>query len=206
MSLQVNNFVGQSSFFSRLNLKDICLATNGKFGKETFPAAVISIKTPDTTSTVFESGENLNTGGKNMYDSLLSMYLIQLCIVRDLGRNVRLKNFDVSNIATSADLGYEVDLVEFHRLHQADTFIHARFKGMTWKTHTELNEPVTLSIFGSGKLLAVGLESIEQIPRVEKLFDIIKTFKKDGGIKRIENVKKRKRLLTEPIVYTNKIR
>lgn len=204
IKIQVNNYVAKSSFFSRSDLKEICLVTNGKLGKKTFPAAVVSIKNPETTTTIFESGEILSTGSNDIYNSLLSMYLIQLTIVRDLGLNIRLKNYEVSNIACSADLGYEVDLEEFHRLHQADTFLHARFKGMTFKTQTEIGEPITLSIFPSGKLNAVGLKSIHQIPRVQKLFDVIKKFEK-GSIRNTENPKKRKRLLTEPITYTNKM-
>lgn len=163
-------------FDSHIDRRALANLSHGKFAASTFPATVTKIKYPETTNCCFQTGKNVNTGAKTEDEALLSLYLIQKCLVMRGGLQVRLRNMTVENVATSTNLGYKIDVKAFHAAHEAESEIHDLFTGMPWRTRLSDNTKITFVVFAGGKVLPVGVKNFKVLALIQEKLRYFKDY------------------------------
>lgn len=139
------------------------------------------------TDSHFTSGENVVTGGTSVLANMLVAYQYIRRLSHDLGVDLRVCNVAVQNIVCSANLGYELN-PEWIAQHADREMIEVfywpqEFVGLTWMTEED-GVKIAFVVFDSGKVVALGLKSEEQIPVAERrMHRLIGPFKKVGNEK-----------------------
>lgn len=164
------NVVGTADARQSLNLKLVCMATNGKLGMGVFPSAISKMKYPRSTNCAFETGKLVNTGSRSVVKALLSlrMYVDRLTDV--LGRPHSYWDYNVQNIVGSLRVGFRLNLNMLYddriRLRRQDCkWEPDSFRGLKLET---AYKDITMIIFETGKIIVTGPSKFNRIALAEE--------------------------------------
>jgi TATA-box binding protein (TBP) (component of TFIID and TFIIIB) len=134
------------------------------------------------TDSQFKSGQNVVAGGTSVSANTLIAYMFIRRLSHDLDIDLRIYNMQTQNIVCSADLGYELNpewIVQEADANGWDVYYTPEeFIGLTWITNTN-GIKIVFVVFSTGKIVATGIKSMDQIPIAEKrMHDLIGPFRK----------------------------
>ncbi|MCL7024508.1 hypothetical protein MKW94_019865 [Papaver nudicaule] len=141
---KIQNIVSTVNLDCKLNLKQIALkARNAEYNPRRFAAVIMRLKDPKTTALIFQSGK------------------VYACVVQKLGFPAKFKDFKIQNIVTSCDVNFLIRLetLQYHNSRNYSAYDPEIFPGMIYKMKKPL---ITMLIFGSGKVVIVGVSWIER--------------------------------------------
>lgn len=91
------------------------LLTRGRYDAQLFPSVITHLQTNCTLS-IFATGNNMATGGRSQYLSIVSALLLADRINRIVpGKCARVTKWNIVNLVTSVHLGYDLDIDKLQR-------------------------------------------------------------------------------------------
>lgn len=110
----LQNLVSTVNLCTKLDLKQIALnCRNTEYNPKRFAAAIMKIRNPKTTALVFGSGKMVCTGAKSEADSKTAAKKFAR-IIRDVGNQVKFKEFKIQNIVASCGVGFPIALEKLY--------------------------------------------------------------------------------------------
>lgn len=125
---------------------------------------IMRIRDPKTTALIFSSGKMVCTGAKSEEESKRAARKYAKNI-RQIGFDVKFKDFKVQNIVGSCGVGFAVRLENLSNSKSHSTFCTYEpevFPGLIYRM---LNPKIVLLIFCSGKIVLTGAKTKEDINR-----------------------------------------
>ena len=172
---QIVNIVSMVDLGTKLNLREIALqCSNSEYNPSRINAVVIRIKKPTTAALIFNTGIMIVLGAKDEENSKKAAKIFAKSI-KQLGYDVKFKNFKIVNIVANCDLGFPILLTQLslelnaklskvQSLNKEDKKIcyyeAELFPGLIY--HMRKPE-LTLLVFQSGKMNFVGAKNKDDI-------------------------------------------
>ena len=123
------------------------------------------------TDSQFKSGQNVVAGGTSVASNTLIAYMFIRRLSHDLGLDLRVYNMQTQNIVCSTYLGYELNpewIVQEADAHGWEVYYcPEEFIGLSWITN-EHGVKIVFVVFSTGKIVATGIKTMEQIPIAEE--------------------------------------
>ena len=173
---KVTNVVSMFYVGCKLNLKEIADKFNEKgnyffeYNNRKFNAMKLRLKEPKTIALIFDSGRIVVTGAKNEEDSEKAAKKFAK-IIRSVGYNVKFKDFLITNMSGTYNLGFNIRLnklcVSLCNKCKVDNpkekggkvyYEPEKYCGLT---HKMVNPKLTVVIYASGKINFVGAKEKE---------------------------------------------
>ena len=123
------------------------------------------------TDSQFKSGQNVVAGGTSVASNTLIAYTFIRRLSHDLGLDLRIYNMQTQNIVCSTYLGYELNPEWI--VQEADAngwevyYCPEEFIGLSWIT-IENGIKIVFVVFSTGKIVATGIKTMDQIPIAEE--------------------------------------
>uniref|UniRef100_T1J380 TATA-box-binding protein n=1 Tax=Strigamia maritima TaxID=126957 RepID=T1J380_STRMM len=178
---RIQNVVSTCSLGCKFNLDELVhKALNCEYNKKKFPAAIMRIRSPNTTGLVFGSGKFVCTGAKSAELSRIAARKYAR-ILQKMGYEVKFSAFKIRNMVGSASLGLDCNTKlrletfrileecqeESERQFQMIAYEPELFPGMCYRLR---QSSVVILIFVSGKIVITGAVKSSE---VFEAFDII---------------------------------
>lgn len=141
------------------------LLPGSSYDKRRFAAMTLRLANPSCTVLLFSSGKMVITGGRNLYDCVLSALTVSNLLRAILsGVNFRLKSCDIQNIVGHCEIPLQdhiLDLsVMYEKLNLFSTYQKNMFPGLIYRPPAS---PIVLLCFDSGKIVITGGKTVPDI-------------------------------------------
>ena len=149
-----------------LDLTRISLLLPGSsYDKRRFAAMTLRLANPACTVLLFSSGKMVITGGRNLYDCMLSALTVTNLLRKILsGVHFQLKSCDIQNIVAHCEIPLgagSLDLnLMYERLNLFSTYQKNMFPGLIYRPPAS---PIVLLCFDSGKIVITGGKTVPDI-------------------------------------------
>ena len=193
------NVVCTVSLGRSVNIEEVCICLNGRLGRNTFPATLTRSVHPRAAISLFESGNLVSVGNKDVPSALLTIYKFVNRIREDLCIDVGVYNFKVTNVVGSCSMGFPIDLDMFKVDHDCDTtFEPELFRGLAYKPEPEhwpkFGGKVSFTVFESGNINIVGCMTQQHMETAYKaICEMMENYKLVDGVSRAPEDKRRTR-------------
>ena len=186
---RIVNVVSMVELDCQLNLKNIaktCL--NAEYNPARINAVIMRKKEPKTAALVFYTGVIICTGANNEEDSKTAAKKYAKDI-RNLGYDVKFKNFKIINIVATCDLKFNIHLTKLNTnisyqlgkklkgndLKEKISYEPQIFPGLIYR----MDKPrLAVLVFASGKINFVGAKERDDVYKaLDKIYDKLKEFK-----------------------------
>lgn len=155
--MEIQNIIATADFGCELNLQDIHLKIpETKYNPSRFSALTLRIANPKATAQVFRTGKIVCLGTKSEEELRLACFEFAR-ILNELGYTAAFKGYMVKNMVATCCMGFRLRL----------TVLHTTYGGLL---EPELSPAlqlkvgnVTLLIFHSGKIIATGAKTKQEI-------------------------------------------
>lgn len=161
--IKVENVVASASLNTQIKLDKLVQNWNNvEYEPEQFPGLVFRLDDPKSAALIFSSGKIVCTGTKSPKHAKT---VVEKIVIRlnKLGFKVSKKySMKIENIVASAKLGRELNLDNIAFKVENTEYEPEQFPGLVFR----LDEPkITFLLFGSGKIICTGGQSIAEIER-----------------------------------------
>jgi TATA-box binding protein (TBP) (component of TFIID and TFIIIB) len=192
--LLLNNVIANADLGTPLNPEKV-LRLFGGFRTRRFPAMASYFSEMNTMMLMYQSGQLLCMGATSYFHCLASARMAALVLSRALGVRITFRNFCVRNMAGYFHTGREIDLealrkkvagargagaLDEEKEGEEGDEKRKKFKGYTIKPPKLNGRPIT--VFESGKIVAVGLKNDRECEETEEQVGFIRDFQR-GSIK-----------------------
>jgi len=188
---RIVNIVSMVNLCKRLNLKEIALqCTNSEYNPSRINAVIMRIKEPKTAALIFNSGVIIVLGARDKENSKKAAKIFAKNI-KQLGYDVKFKNFKIVNIVATCDLKFPIKLTKLSLelnaklsnnnnnntdkkqcFYEPDTF-----PGLIYHMR---NPQLTVLVFKSGKINFVGAKNRNDIfDALGKIYPLFRKYKND---------------------------
>ena len=188
---RIVNIVSMVNLCKRLNLKEIALqCTNSEYNPSRINAVIMRIKEPKTAALIFNSGVIIVLGARDKENSKKAAKIFAKNI-KQLGYDVKFKNFKIVNIVATCDLKFPIKLTKLSLelnaklsnnnnnntdkkqcFYEPDTF-----PGLIYHMR---NPQLTVLVFKSGKINFVGAKNRNDIfDALGKVYPLFRKYKND---------------------------
>ena len=188
---RIVNIVSMVNLCKRLNLKEIALqCTNSEYNPSRINAVIMRIKEPKTAALIFNSGVIIVLGARDEENSKKAAKIFAKNI-KQLGYDVKFKNFKIVNIVATCDLKFPIKLTKLSLelnaklsnnnnnntdkkqcFYEPDTF-----PGLIYHMR---NPQLTVLVFKSGKINFVGAKNRNDIfDALGKVYPLFRKYKND---------------------------
>ena len=188
---RIVNIVSMVNLCKRLNLKEIALqCTNSEYNPSRINAVIMRIKEPKTAALIFNSGVIIVLGARDKENSKKAAKIFAKNI-KQLGYDVKFKNFKIVNIVATCDLKFPIKLTKLSLelnaklsnnnnnntdkkqcFYEPDTF-----PGLIYHMR---NPQLTVLVFKSGKINFVGAKNRNDIfDALGKVYPLLHKYKND---------------------------
>ena len=169
---RIVNIVSMVNLCKRLNLKEIALqCTNSEYNPSRINAVIMRIKEPKTAALIFNSGVIIVLGARDKENSKKAAKIFAKNI-KQLGYDVKFKNFKIVNIVATCDLKFPIKLTKLslelnaklsnnnnNNTDKKQCFYEPEtFPGLIYHMR---NPQLTILVFKSGKINFVGVKKQE---------------------------------------------
>ena len=163
--MEVRNIVAITDFGCQLNLRDINLKIpETTYNPSKFSGLTLRIKTPKATAQIFRTGKIVCLWTKNETELHLAGCEFAKILIR-LGYNAVFTGFTIKNLVASCNVGFKIHLETI----VGGIYTPELFPALNYKLNN-----VTLLIFQSGKVIATGAKTKEEIDKTyDKLFPVL---------------------------------
>ena len=196
---RIVNIVSMVNLCKRLNLKEIALqCTNSEYNPSRINAVIMRIKEPKTAALIFNSGVIIVLGARDEENSKKAAKIFAKNI-KQLGYDVKFKNFKIVNIVATCDLKFPIKLTKLSLelnaklnnnknnntdkkqcFYEPDTF-----PGLIYHMR---NPQLTVLVFKSGKINFVGAKNRNDIfDALGKVYPLLHKYKNDIIMKQIND-------------------
>jgi transcription initiation factor TFIID TATA-box-binding protein len=187
---QIVNIVSVVDLGTKLRLREIALqCSNSEYNPSRINAVVMRIKTPKAAALIFNTGIMIVLGAKDKEISKKAAKIFAKSI-KQLGFEVKLKNFKIVNIVATCDLGFPIKLTNLSLELNAKLNNNSKdkdkkicyyeseiFPGLIY--HMRKPE-LTLLVFQSGKMNFVGAKNKDDIfNALEKVYPLLCKYKNE---------------------------
>lgn len=216
--LNIYNVVCTGAAHRRVNIVHVAMSLHAKLDFSRFPACIAPCRYPKVTHMLFESGQLLITGAKNINDAMLSAYLFFERINRDLKIHLQLYSFTVQNMVCGASMGFPLNMDLFFDDNKTrSTWNPEEFGGLCWRTCTvnRSGNPIVTGynkkgeaieknaiafvISSSGKFVATGIKTHEQINMAAERATIFHKYRLGQEYRQMDESRKRKRYINPSV-------
>lgn len=141
-----------------------------------FPACIMRIREPKSTAFFFASGKIVVTGTKAQEDARLATRKF-IRVIQKLGYQATFKDYTISNMIASCDVGFQVRLEGLADRHDRfSNYEPELFPGLVYRM---MMPRITLLIFVSGKVVLTGAKTKEDLYEAFNLmFPVLVEFRK----------------------------
>ena len=188
---RIVNIVSMVNLCKRLNLKEIALqCTNSEYNPSRINAVIMRIKEPKTAALIFNSGVIIVLGARDEENSKKAAKIFAKNI-KQLGYDVKFKDFKIVNIVATCDLKFPIKLTKLSLelnaklsnnpknnsdkkqcFYEPDTF-----PGLIYHMR---NPQLTILVFKSGKINFVGAKNRNDIfDALGKVYPLFRKYKND---------------------------
>jgi len=188
---RIVNIVSMVNLCKRLNLKEIALqCSNSEYNPSRINAVIMRIKEPKTAALIFNSGVIIVLGARDEENSKKAAKIFAKNI-KQLGYDVKFKNFKIVNIVATCDLKFPIKLTKLSLelnaklnnnknnntdkkqcFYEPDTF-----PGLIYHMR---NPQLTVLVFKSGKINFVGAKNRNDIfDALGKVYPLFRKYKND---------------------------
>lgn len=195
--LRITNVVATGWAGSRVPLRLVQLATQGRLDVSVFPSSVSRARKPTTTNSLFYTGKILVTGASSSDCALLSALCFVAKINSVLATDFRVINFKVQNVVTSFATGFVLNVDMFYRDQKCTSkgqshYDPSMFRGCSWRR----TDGVVLVIFLQGCVVLTGARTWEQAHAVYlESLELLKKYKLGSEYKPFDSSCRRTRLV-----------
>ncbi|KHJ44119.1 transcription factor TFIID [Trichuris suis] len=177
---QLSNIVATVDMGCKLDLKKIVLRVrNAEYNPARFPAVILRIRDPRTTSLVFSTGKMVCVGARteDMCHLACRKYVR---IMQKLDFDAKFQDFKIENMTASFDMRFPIHLERLSLAHaQFCTYEPELFAGLVYRM---VNPRVVLIIFVSGKVTILGAKSRKDLDEAfTNICPVLKSFRKQNG-------------------------
>ena len=131
----------------------------GLYDLDIYPAGYIKDGSIKGRVIVFQSGKLISAGAKDVPTAIQNLnYAKNLLVSAKIAKDVSLKS-QVRNIVATADIGKQIRLEQVSSSLDSTIYEPEQFPGVIWHPR---DQPVSVLIFASGKLVIAGLKSLQQ--------------------------------------------
>ena len=188
---RIVNIVSMVNLCKRLNLKEIALqCSNSEYNPSRINAVIMRLKEPKTAALIFNSGVIIVLGARDKENSKKAAKIFAKNI-KQLGYDVKFKNFKIVNIVATCDLKFPIKLTKLSLelnaklsnnnnnntdkkqcFYEPDTF-----PGLIYHMR---NPQLTVLVFKSGKINFVGAKNENDIfDALGKVYPLFRKYKND---------------------------
>ena len=187
---RIVNIVSMVNLCKRLNLKEIALqCSNSEYNPSRINAVIMRLKEPKTAALIFNSGVIIVLGARDKENSKKAAKIFAKNI-KQLGYDVKFKNFKIVNIVATCDLKFPIKLTKLSLelnaklsnnnnntdkkqcFYEPDTF-----PGLIYHMR---NPQLTVLVFKSGKINFVGAKNRNDIfDALGKVYPLLHKYKND---------------------------
>ena len=187
---RIVNIVSMVNLCKRLNLKEIALqCSNSEYNPSRINAVIMRLKEPKTAALIFNSGVIIVLGARDKENSKKAAKIFAKNI-KQLGYDVKFKNFKIVNIVATCDLKFPIKLTKLSLelnaklsnnnnntdkkqcFYEPDTF-----PGLIYHMR---NPQLTVLVFKSGKINFVGAKNRNDIfDALGKVYPLFRKYKND---------------------------
>ncbi|KFD58733.1 hypothetical protein M513_00426 [Trichuris suis] len=172
---QLSNIVATVDMGCKLDLKKIVLRVrNAEYNPARFPAVILRIRDPRTTSLVFSTGKMVCVGARteDMCHLACRKYVR---IMQKLDFDAKFQDFKIENMTASFDMRFPIHLERLSLAHaQFCTYEPELFAGLVYRM---VNPRVVLIIFVSGKVTILGAKSRKDLDEAfTNICPVLKSF------------------------------
>ena len=196
---RIVNIVSMVNLCKRLNLKEIALqCSNSEYNPSRINAVIMRLKEPKTAALIFNSGVIIVLGARDKENSKKAAKIFSKNI-KQLGYDVKFKNFKIVNIVATCDLKFPIKLTKLSLelnaklsnnnnnntdkkqcFYEPDTF-----PGLIYHMR---NPQLTVLVFKSGKINFVGAKNRNDIfDALGKVYPLFRKYKNDIIMKQIND-------------------
>ena len=188
---RIVNIVSMVNLCKRLNLKEIALqCTNSEYNPSRINAVIMRIKEPKTAALIFNSGVIIVLGARDKENSKKAAKIFAKNI-KQLGYDVKFKNFKIVNIVATCDLKFPIKLTKLslelnaklsnNPINNSDKkqcfYEPDTFPGLIYHMR---NPQLTVLVFKSGKINFVGAKNENDIfDALGKVYPLFRKYKND---------------------------
>jgi transcription initiation factor TFIID TATA-box-binding protein len=161
--IRIENVVASANLKVAIKLEKIVQNLEGiEYEPEQFPGVVMRLKDPKAAALIFSSGKIVCTGAKSPKDAKL---VIAKIVTKLRGLKIHVPNdhsIKLENIVASAKLERELNLDHIAFTLENTEYEPEQFPGLVYR----MDDPkVTFLLFGSGKVICTGAQSIKDVER-----------------------------------------
>jgi transcription initiation factor TFIID TATA-box-binding protein len=175
----IQNIIATCNVCTRLDLSTLAhKLSNIEYNKNRFTAAIMRIKSPRSTSLIFESGRLVILGTKSEEDALIAAR--RHCkLLQKIESLVVFSCFKICNIVCTVNLGKKLDLCKVLANIEGSYWEPEIFPGL--KIYPKLfNDNTVCNVFESGKIVITGCPDFVLICHiVDYLYDALEQFCKE---------------------------
>ena len=174
--ISIRNIFARVDLGCRIDLKRVAQnARNAEYHPKRFPAAVMRIKGPRCTASIYASGKMTTMGTHSEADARLASRKFAR-ILQKLGYDARHDGFEIKNVLGVVQTEGMVDLFKLAREHcNFATFEPELFPGLIYRV---VKPKVTMFIFTNGKLVLTGARCREHIYEAfEQMQPVIRSYR-----------------------------
>jgi len=161
--VSIENVVATGDISQRVDLIEITRQfAEVQYNPKIFPGLVFRLKSPKTTTLIFNSGKMVCTGSKS---EEMAVKAVQTVVEKLRGKNISVKNepvVQIQNIVSSINLGGRVNLEEAARQLPKSMYEPEQFPGLI---HRMVDPKTVVLIFASGKLVCTGAKKTADVYR-----------------------------------------
>ena len=192
---RIVNIVSMVNLCKRLNLKEIALqCSNSEYNPSRINAVIMRIKEPKTAALIFNSGVIIVLGARDKENSKKAAKIFAKNI-KQLGYDVKFKNFKIVNIVATCDLKFPIKLTKLslelnaklsnNPINNSDKkqcfYEPDTFPGLIYHMR---NPQLTILAFKSGKINFVGAKNRNDIfDALGKVYPLLHKYKNDIMLK-----------------------
>jgi len=152
--ISIENVVATGDISQRVDLIEITRNfSEVQYNPKIFPGLVFRLKSPKTTTLIFNSGKMVCTGSKS---EEMAIKAVQTVVERLRSKKINVVNepvVQIQNIVSSINLGGRVNLEEAARQLPKSMYEPEQFPGLI---HRMVEPKTVILIFASGKLVCTG--------------------------------------------------
>ena len=188
---RIVNIVSMVNLCKRLNLKEIALqCSNSEYNPSRINAVIMRIREPKTAALIFNSGIIIVLGARDEENSKKAAKIFAKNI-KQLGYDVKFKNFKIVNIVATCDLKFPIKLTKLslelnaklsnnqkNNIDKKQCFYEPdTFPGLVYHMR---NPQLTILVFKSGKINFVGAKNENDIfDALGKVYPLFRKYKND---------------------------
>ncbi|MES1914894.1 MAG: hypothetical protein MHM6MM_006920 [Cercozoa sp. M6MM] len=174
----VQNVVAKTSLDCDIDLTKVAWSLrNAEYNPRKFSAAVMRIRNPKATGSIFASGKLVVTGAKSVDEARQATRKFVKLLHKVGFTSATLNRMEVQNIVGNFDLRVPIRLEALAEKHyESCTYEPELFSGVTYRL---ANPKVSVIVFVSGKIVFTGARTVRDIDRAfQKIVPILHDFRK----------------------------